>query len=113
LTAIIEARNWLESAKKERNSQGILNSLTNLENTLYKGKLTFGDINTGPREIRRLKEKAYKMECNHWLLTSKRNNNLEAIQKYEAYRKKGGFSYKATGTSQTEIKIRKFIAKIF
>ena len=42
----------------------------------------------------------------------KRNNNLEAIQNTKLI-EKGGFSYKATGTSQTEIKIRKFIAKIF
>lgn len=108
----MEAKKWLDMARKERSSQEILISLSNLENILYQGKIKFADVDTSIEEIRRLKAKAYKKECLHWLHVSKKKNSLYAIGRFEANRKEGGFSYGETGTSNLEMSVRKITAKV-
>jgi hypothetical protein len=112
MSHIVEAQNWLDLARKEQSALVILESLSKLENILYQKKIPFDDIKTSREEIRRLRVNAYKKECLHWLLVTKKKNSFYAIQKFEALRVAAGLTYAEAGTSKFEITIRKIIAKI-
>lgn len=107
---LAEAQNWLNIARKEESTHVILDSVSKLENALYQKKVNFEDLHTSPEEIRRLKVKAYKNECLHWLLVLRKRNSLHALRKFEMNRTKGNLSYNEIGTSNVEIALRKFTA---
>lgn len=107
------AKNWLELARTERNPEIILTSLFNLENILYKQKLDFNDVGTSIDEIKRLKTKAYKKECCYYAILLKKTNNKEVLKRFEVFRRKSNLSYKETGISQLDFRIKKLKAKIF
>lgn len=110
LSFIIEAKNWLNIARKEKRTSVVLNSLTQLENALYQKKVNFKDLSTSPEELRRLKVKACKNECLHWLMILRRRNSLHALRNFETNRLRGNLSYTETGTSRLEIRLKRFTA---
>ncbi|HOI60349.1 MAG TPA: hypothetical protein PKU93_03430 [Candidatus Pacearchaeota archaeon] len=110
LDSLIEAKNWLDIARKEKGTSVILDSLSKLENALYEKKVNFEDLSTSPEEIRRLKAKTCKKECLHWLLVLRKRNSLHALRNFEMNRARGNLSYAETGTSNLEIALRKFTA---